>query len=56
MTAFKKPIFELIEFNANDVIATSGQPGGGGDCAPHCPDFCAPVCDIVCSPKQYTGG
>ena len=36
MTTFEKPVFELIEFNANDIIATSGEPGGDG-CVEHCP-------------------
>lgn len=46
MTTFEKPSFELIEFNANDIIATSVEPGGG--CA-H--DACTPVCNTVCPNK-----
>ena len=51
MTTFEKPVFELIEFSANDVIATSGQPGGGcvgGHCKNHCSVDCTMICGSDC--------
>lgn len=45
MPTFERPVFELIEFNANDIIATSGEPGGG--CHPVCPNgVCEPQCMV----------
>ena len=42
MTTFEKPVFELIQFDANDIITASVEPGGG------CPyDACPSQCLVL---------
>lgn len=47
MTTFEKPVFELIKFDASDIITASVNPGGG--CAHDaCPRDCNNVCRDDC--------
>ena len=43
---FKKPTLEVVEFNAEDVIQTSGCTSDG--CSNFCGgDSCAPKCYVI---------
>lgn len=42
---FEKPVMEMIEFDSEDVIATSGCAGYCGfDCNPYCQSVCHGYC------------
>ena len=44
---FEKPRMEKIEFEAEDIIVTSGGCNSDSKCPTNCSDVCTPHCFVV---------